>query len=575
MFDSDGPLTGEFRVNETEALDQLFPSVAMADDGSFVVTWDSFGQDGDDRGIIARRFNADGIPLSGDIIVNQERGGRQFLPDIAMDSSGRFIVTWVSDASGTDTQVIFRAFDEAGSSLGNDTILSMVQDASQTFPRVTRGTNDEFFAVWNESTATTNHVVARRIEANGSLLDSPIIVTPTSMASSTRPDISVGELGSPVVVWHQASADGSSNGVLGRRFFPDGEARELPFLINSTTLGNQSFPRVASGMLEDFVVTWESANVDPSGLAVAAQRFLVNRKPALDLNGPETGVDIEVDFDDSLPLQPLTSDLATITDPDGDTLIWMKVQMTNRRDGASETLQVDLSGTNLVSSFSDGVLTITSAGGAGTPEPISDFQQALRQTTYRNVAADPINDDRIILMTVNDGIDTSDPVTSLVSYNQPPIVDLNGTANGLNSNATYTERDPATRITTNEAVLIDDHAEISEVTFVLTNPQDADHETLDVTLAGTCFEKQYTRGATSHVLTVSASNDPFCDVALADALLKTLVYSNTAFNPGTEPRRIEVTAFDGDLFSETAVLSVDVETGAADYPRAGLCGHEQ
>ena len=43
---SDG-FAGEFLVNDTVANDQVFPNVAMDSEGSIIVTWTSFGQDGD------------------------------------------------------------------------------------------------------------------------------------------------------------------------------------------------------------------------------------------------------------------------------------------------------------------------------------------------------------------------------------------------------------------------------------------------------------------------------------------------------------------------------------------------
>ena len=39
--------TGEFRVNDTTANNQMFPAIAMNASGAFVITWTSYGQDGD------------------------------------------------------------------------------------------------------------------------------------------------------------------------------------------------------------------------------------------------------------------------------------------------------------------------------------------------------------------------------------------------------------------------------------------------------------------------------------------------------------------------------------------------
>ena len=56
--------TGEFRVNDTTAGDQAQPSIAMSATGDFVISWTSYGQDGDrlDRGnIYARKFPSNAV----------------------------------------------------------------------------------------------------------------------------------------------------------------------------------------------------------------------------------------------------------------------------------------------------------------------------------------------------------------------------------------------------------------------------------------------------------------------------------------------------------------------------------
>jgi subtilisin-like proprotein convertase family protein/secreted trypsin-like serine protease len=51
--------TGEFRVNDTTENNQVYPNVAMDSGGTFVITWTSFGQDGDaanESNIYAKQF---------------------------------------------------------------------------------------------------------------------------------------------------------------------------------------------------------------------------------------------------------------------------------------------------------------------------------------------------------------------------------------------------------------------------------------------------------------------------------------------------------------------------------------
>ena len=50
----------EFQVNTYTSLDQKFPSITGLNDGGFVVSWRSGGQDGSGLGVYAQVCNADG-----------------------------------------------------------------------------------------------------------------------------------------------------------------------------------------------------------------------------------------------------------------------------------------------------------------------------------------------------------------------------------------------------------------------------------------------------------------------------------------------------------------------------------
>ena len=62
-YDSFGyPLAAEFQVNVTTAGNQQDSTVSLADNGIFVIAWES-SQDGVNNDIVARVFDADGTPL--------------------------------------------------------------------------------------------------------------------------------------------------------------------------------------------------------------------------------------------------------------------------------------------------------------------------------------------------------------------------------------------------------------------------------------------------------------------------------------------------------------------------------
>jgi len=166
-------LGGEFLINTFTADDQMDAHVAMDDDGDFIVTWASYLQDGSGWGVYARRFDPAGNARDGNAFrVNQTTAYWQYQPDVAMDNDGNFVVTWTTvgqDNEDADDEGIFaRVFNADGTaryvdpntglSLGefqvNATVLddqfdsAVAMDADGDFPVVWVGPDDDGYGVY-------------------------------------------------------------------------------------------------------------------------------------------------------------------------------------------------------------------------------------------------------------------------------------------------------------------------------------------------------------------------------------------------------------------------------------------
>jgi hypothetical protein len=95
-FDAAGNrLGGEFIVNTTVSDSQTYASVAREAAGDFVVAWSS-RQDGDSYGIVAQRFDAGGARIGGEFPVNTFTTSSQAISAVAPLGAERFVVTWQS-----------------------------------------------------------------------------------------------------------------------------------------------------------------------------------------------------------------------------------------------------------------------------------------------------------------------------------------------------------------------------------------------------------------------------------------------------------------------------------------------
>ena len=98
-FAADGvPVGGEFEVNTYTTGHQYGYGVAAAPDGGFVVTW--YGRRLLDKDVFARLYDSGGTPIGPEFVVNQYTTGEQYHSSVAMDDDGNFVVAWSSISMG-------------------------------------------------------------------------------------------------------------------------------------------------------------------------------------------------------------------------------------------------------------------------------------------------------------------------------------------------------------------------------------------------------------------------------------------------------------------------------------------
>jgi hypothetical protein len=71
-----------------------YRALAMAPDGSFVIAWDSSGQDRSDQNVFAQVFPASGVPRRPAFLASEKVSGIQRYPWVAINGQGQFVVVW-------------------------------------------------------------------------------------------------------------------------------------------------------------------------------------------------------------------------------------------------------------------------------------------------------------------------------------------------------------------------------------------------------------------------------------------------------------------------------------------------
>jgi hypothetical protein len=276
----------EFQVNTHTANDQKSAAIAMDRGGSFVVAWASYLQDGSSNGVFAQRFDPNCNPLGGELQINTITSGNQTEPAVAMDAAAGFVVAWQGPGlidAGED--IFLRRFDPNGLPLGDELCAAYAPDV-QVLPSVALNADGSFTVVWesvNLPQAGDRSICGRVYDSNGVELGGELVIN-DAPAVCRYPDIAADANGNLAVAWME---DGSSNSVVARLFNADGSARGDTFEVSTVGFSSVTTPSIAMDDVGFFVVAWDgdpnlagqddihARLFDPNGTPLGEQ-FVVN-----------------------------------------------------------------------------------------------------------------------------------------------------------------------------------------------------------------------------------------------------------------------------------------------------------
>lgn len=289
------PLGGEFLVNSYSTDRQNSPSVAIADDGDFVVVWHSgrsYGLANSSYDIKGQRFASDGSAVGGEFQINSYTTAGQSNSAVASLANGDFVVVWQSlGSSGTDTDgysIQGQRFASNGTALGSEFQINSYTTGEQSYPAVAAAASGDFVVVWQSSRGSEDRfsysVQGQRFASDGSFLGGQFLVNSYTSGHQLYPALGTDAEGHFTVVWKSdESADDNTSGttILGQRFASDGTPLATEFQINLQPTGPGP-PDVAVAPDGDFAVVWDSPQStgdDDSLASVQLRRFASDGTP--------------------------------------------------------------------------------------------------------------------------------------------------------------------------------------------------------------------------------------------------------------------------------------------------------
>jgi hypothetical protein len=254
----------EFQVNATSSGNQKEPAVAMDAAAGFVVAWQGPRAIEDaNEDIFAQRFDPNGLRLGDEFRVNSNTSDEQLYPAVAMNNNGSFIIVWESMniPEEGNKAICGQLYDSTGVEFGAEFVINAEASVCR-YPDVAADANGNFAVAWMRD-KSSNSIMARLYNADGSAGSDAFEVSTIKFSSVTQPSIAMDAIGSFVVAWDGDPNLASLDDIHARLYEPNGTAAGEQFVVNTTAAGPQCYPQVAMNDQQGFMIAWEG-RIDPN-----------------------------------------------------------------------------------------------------------------------------------------------------------------------------------------------------------------------------------------------------------------------------------------------------------------------
>jgi Ca2+-binding RTX toxin-like protein len=574
-YDSNGVSQGvEFKVNTQTVNDQSNSTIAIDQNGNFVIAWQSENQDGSGYGIYAQRYNSNGAVLGGEFKVNFTTISDQINPKIAMDTTGNFVISWQSNLQdGSGYGIYAQRYNSAGVAQGGEFKVNTQTPNDQSSPTVAMNGKGDFVVSW---TSYGQDMQGQQEISNGGIYAQvyksgiPPTITSTTVSALAYTENATTTIDSAITVSDQDSLNLASATVNITSGFASGQdilaftnQNEITGSYNTSTgvltlTGSSSVANYQTALRS---ITYTNSSDNPS-LIPRTVSFIVNDQ---NVSSIALTRNINITAVNDAPVASTTNSALvytenattaidsgiTVSDVDSPNLASATVSITSGFASGQDTLAfINQNGITGSYNSSTGVLTLTGSSN------VANYQTALRSVTYTNSSNNPSLTPRTVSFIVNDGTVNSTAITrniNITVVNDAPV------ATAANSALAYTEN--ATTVIDSDITVSDlDSANLSSATVSISSGFASAQDTLAFTNQNGITGSY---NSSTGVLTLTGSSS----IANYQTALRSITYTNSSDNPSLTPRTVSFIVNDGTANSTAVTRNINI-TAVNDAPVA-------
>ena len=230
IIDASGnTLVETFQVSDINPNFETQPDVAVANDGSFVVTWTLYPTNTpftNDSEIVAKLFDAQANVVGTQFQVNTDSANFQTESDVEFLDNGEFIVTWSSEFPIRRRKYIYAQKFAVDGSLVGDNVLVNISPYGQITSDILIQSSGDILITWagfenvlnEDGTFNSAEVFARRFDSNLNPFSDEIRVNIISTQSQSTQSVAELTNGDIMIAWHANPGTGGTFDMFAQRF---------------------------------------------------------------------------------------------------------------------------------------------------------------------------------------------------------------------------------------------------------------------------------------------------------------------------------------------------------------------
>jgi len=250
-YSGSGELRGsEFRVNTFTTDTQWLPMVTALSEGGFVITWDSYTQDGSEYGVFGQCYTQEGAGSGSEFMVNTTLTNNQYGSTVASLPDGGFLVAWAGEGLGDNAGIFGRRFSGLGQPLGGEFRINSTLSNDQSWPAATSLPGGDSMVIWYSRRSDNDlDVMGQRFTSNGSPVGAEFRLNIEPVRDGFRPAIAALTDGGFVAAWgssyiNDLSSSGYAADIYARRYTATGIPLGSEFRVNTVRTVIQVQPAI-------------------------------------------------------------------------------------------------------------------------------------------------------------------------------------------------------------------------------------------------------------------------------------------------------------------------------------------